>query len=79
MVDANSRIFVISGLSRPPSAVKNLIPFLLKGKWLAVSIAAPSNLEDSNMVDIYIAGVDANPQSTAVAPVVITPSKKSFH
>ena len=58
----------MSFLSSPPSRVKNFIPLRLKGKWLAVSIIAPSAFVSSKTVDINIAGVEASPQSKTFTP-----------
>src|SRR6266542_2206750 len=68
----------MSGLSRPPRFVKNFRPFLLKGKWLAVSITEPSYWHFSNTVLINMAGVEAIPQSTAEAPADTIPCIKAF-
>ncbi len=53
----------ISAFSRPPSFVKNFIPFRLNGRWLAVSIIPPSQLKSGSTVLIKIDGVDARAQS----------------
>ena len=71
--DAVSRIFVISSCSKPPSLSKNLYPFLLNGRWLAVIIIAPSNANSSNTVVINIEGVETSPQSYTFAPAATMP------
>ena len=57
----------MSFLSRPPSFVKNLNPFLLNGRWLAVIMMDPSHappaLTFSKIVAMNMAGVDARPAS----------------
>ena len=72
--EASFKISVMSSCSSPPSLSKNLIPFLLKGRWLAVIIAEPWNAVSAKTIDINIAGVVAIPQSTTFAPALTIPA-----
>ena len=61
--DAKVRTSLTSFFSRPPSLVKNLRPFRLYGRWLAVIMMDPSMAVSSKIMDMNMAGVDARPQS----------------
>ena len=75
---AASSILFTSLFSAPPSLVKNFIPLRLYGRWLAVSMIAPSALISSNTVVMNIAGVDASPQSMTLAPRDVSPPIAAF-
>ena len=60
-------------MSKPPSGTKNFIPLRSLGRWLAVSITAPSKAVSGKTVLINIAGVEARPQSKAAAPQAVMP------
>ena len=68
----------MSAFSNPPLAVKNFNPFLFQGKWLAVTITAPSAQSCSSTVAINIAGVEAIPKLSTVAPAAAAPSAKAL-
>ena len=60
--------------SSPPSRVKNFSPLRFQGRWLAVTITAPSQPKPGRTVDINMAGVLAMAQSRQEAPSRRTPS-----
>ena len=68
------KMSVMSARSSPPDLSKNLNPFRLKGRWLAVIIIEPSKFVSSNTVPINIAGVVASEQRTMVTRCAASPS-----
>jgi hypothetical protein len=60
--------------SKPPRAVKNLQPLRCDGRWLAVSITAPSQEKPGVTVLMNMAGVEARPKSSTRAPPEAIPS-----
>ena len=67
----------MSLLSSPPLGVKNLRPLRLNGRWLAVTITEAVAFTVSLMVVINMAGVEAKPQSTTLAPASAAPFMKA--
>jgi hypothetical protein len=64
----------MSSRLNPPVAVKNLQPLRCDGRWLAVSITAPSQAKPGVTVLMNMAGVDAMPKSSTRAPPEAIPS-----
>ena len=58
-----ARISFRSVFAMAPCFVKNFMPFRLKGRWLAVSMMAPSKSLSGRTVDWNMAGVVMRPQS----------------
>ena len=74
---ASSKMRAMSAFSNPPLAVKNFNPLRFQGKWLAVTITAPSARSCLSTVAINIAGVDAIPKLSTVAPTAAAPLAKA--
>ena len=69
---------MMSLLSRPPLGVKNFSPLRLKGRWLAVTMTEAVAFTASLIVVINMAGVEARPQSTTLAPASVAPFTKAL-
>ena len=67
----------MSPFSNPPSAVKNLNPLRLNGRWLAVIITPPSNSWPSATQARNMAGVVARPQRATRPPAAATPAARA--
>ena len=67
-------MLAMSLFSRPPFLVKNLTPFRFQGRWLAVSMIAPSYSYPFVTVLMNMLGVLERPKSARSAPISRMPS-----